>query len=176
MVSGYNRLQSSIHWLTAILIIFLIITGTFILSETPNSAPDKLGKLTIHAFVGMAALLLTIFRILWAMSSTQPVPVNSGNPVADKIGAMAPKVLNILALIVAGSGMAMGVGSGLMELIFAGTGSLPDSFSGSPVRAVHGLTSKLLLAAILFHVLAALVHQFVKKDNIMARISPFRSD
>ena len=172
-MKGYNRVQSTVHWLTALVIGFLLITGTFILSEVPNSEPDKLGKLTIHAIVGGVALVLILFRIIWALKTEQPPHVETGAPVMDKLGALAPKILNILSLVVVVSGIAMGIGSGLMELIVTGVGALPEDFFGSPVRIVHGLSSKVLFAGVIIHILAGLMHQFVKKDQIMSRISPF---
>jgi cytochrome b561 len=68
----------------------------------------------------------------------------------------------------------MGVGSGLLELIFTGVGALPETFEGQPVRIVHGLSSKLLIASVLLHMAAALYHQFVLRDGIFRRISLFR--
>ena len=173
-MKSYNRVQSVVHWLSAAVISFLLITGTFILSEVPNSEPDKLGKLTIHSIVGGIALVLILFRIIWALKTEQPAHIVSDSPVMDKLGALAPKVLNLLSLVVVISGVAMGIGSGLMELIVTGVGELPEDFFGSPVRIVHGLGSKLLLAGVVIHILAALMHQFVKKDQIMSRISPFK--
>lgn len=172
-MQGYNRFQSIVHWISATVIAFLLITGTFILSEVPNSDPDKLGKLTIHAIVGGVALVLILFRIVWALKTQQPPHIETGAPVMDKLGALAPKLLNILSLVVVLSGVAMGIGSGLMELIVTGMGELPEDFFGSPVRIVHGLSSKVLFAGVIIHILAALMHQLVKKDQIMSRISPF---
>ena len=173
MPNRYNRFQSLLHWLTALALVFLLITGTFVLEGIPNSDPEKLGKLTIHAGVGALALLLIISRIIWSLLSKQPPHVTTGSPLMNKLGAAAPKVLNLLSLIVVVSGVTMGVGSGLIELIVTGVGQLPEDFKGSPIRIVHGLGSKLLIAGVLLHIVAALVHQLVIKDGILSRISPF---
>lgn len=174
MVERYNKVQTIIHWLVAALIIFLLITGTFVLSEMPNSNPQKINNLTIHAALGALAGLLVITRVVVALRTPQPPHVTSANALTTRLGAMAPKVLNLLSLLVAISGLVMGVGSGLLELITTGVGALPDTFEGQPVRIIHGLSSKLLMAAVLFHMLAALYHQFVLRDSIFKRITLFR--
>jgi cytochrome b561 len=174
MLNQYNRVQTTIHWIVAALIIFLLFTGTFILSEIPNSNPQKINNLTIHAVLGGLALVLVIVRVLVALKTPQPPHVKTHNAMMDRLGAMAPKVLNLLSLVVAVSGLVMGVGSGLLELIFTGVGALPETFEGQPVRIVHGLSSKLLIASVLLHVAAAFYHQFVLRDGIFRRISLFR--
>jgi len=170
-LARYNKLQMLMHWIVAPAIIFLLLTGTFILSEVPNTAPDKLDKLQIHATVGFVVLILTIIRILWALKSEQPAHVDSGSPLMTKLGAIAPKLLNLLALVVALSGLVMGLGTGLIELLVTGHGALPEAFAG-PVKIVHGLGSKLLMASVSIHMIASLAHQFVIKDQIFKRILP----
>ena len=88
-----------------------------------------------------------------------------------RLGAIAPKLLNLLALVVALSGLVMGLGTGLLELLVTGQGALPEAFAG-PVKIVHGLGSKLLMASVAIHVIASLAHQFVIKDQIFKRILP----
>ena len=167
----YNKLQMLMHWIIAPALILLLLTGTFILSEVPNTVPDKLDKLQIHATVGFIVLVLTVARIIWALKSEQPAHVDSGSPLMTKLGAIAPKLLNLLALVVALSGLVMGLGTGLIELLVTGQGALPEAFAG-PVKIVHGLGSKLLMASVAIHVIASLAHQFVIKDQIFKRILP----
>ena len=171
MVDRYNKVQTLIHWLVAGLIFFLLLTGTFVLTEIPNSDPQKIKNLSIHASLGALALIMVITRVVVALKTPQPPHVVTGSAWGNRLGAIAPKVLNLLSLVVALSGLAMGVGSGLLELILTGVGALPDTFEGKPVRIIHGLSSKLLIAAVVFHVLAALYHQFVLRDGIFKRIS-----
>ena len=59
----YGSVAIAIHWVTAILIIGLIIAG-FIAADTPDSAA-KASILRVHAPLGAAVLALTIFRIFW---------------------------------------------------------------------------------------------------------------
>lgn len=59
----YRLSQIAIHWLAAAAIIFLLVTGTFVLAELPNTAP-KVGNLRIHMIVGALAGALVVSRLV----------------------------------------------------------------------------------------------------------------
>ena len=73
-------------------------------------------------------------------------------------------------LVMAGSGIAMSVLAGLPQIVFGGVGTLPVDFNALPPRAVHGIVAKLLMLTIALHVAAALYHQFVRRDGLLARM------
>jgi cytochrome b561 len=50
---------------------------------------------------------------------------------------------------------------------------VPD-FSELGPRLAHGAMSKLLLVLLVLHVGAALYHQFIRRDNLMARMGAGR--
>jgi cytochrome b561 len=54
--------------------------------------------------------------------------------------------------------------------ILAGNGAMPDSLFVYPERAMHGNLAYLMLALVALHVGAALYHQFIRKDNLLARM------
>ena len=68
------------------------------------------------------------------------------------------------------SGVAMSVLSGLPAIVFQGVGSLPADFNALPPRAVHGIVAKLLMLLIALHIVAALYHQFVRRDGLLSRM------
>jgi cytochrome b561 len=76
--------------------------------------------------------------------------------------------LYLIVLLLAASGIATLVLSGAMPAIIAGT-ALPDFDTVLP-RAVHGLASKLLLVVLALHIGAALYHQFIRRDHLLARM------
>ena len=171
----YNNTQVTLHWFTAILILFMLFMGAFILEETPNSDPRKLIGLKGHMIVGGIILFLTIARIIWSRASAQPAHVETGNLLMDKLGIIAHYVLTILTLLVALSGIGIALMAGLPDIIFNGQGVLPENFNDLPPRIAHDILTGLLTALIAFHVIAALYHQFILKDGIFNRIS-FKKD
>ena len=167
----YNNTQVTLHWISAVLVLFMLFMGTFILKETPNSDPMKLIALKGHMIFGGIILLLTILRITWRRASTQPAHTETGNPFMDKLGIVAHYALNILTLLVALSGIGIAVKAGLPDIVFNGQGVLPESFNEFLPRIAHGILVKLLATLIALHVIAGLYHQFVLKDGLFSRMS-----
>jgi len=159
----YATSQIVVHWLAAAAIIFLLITGTFVLSEMPNTA-EKLGNLRIHMLAGAFVALLIIARIV--LRRRKP----SAPPVKGQAMARAAHVaLNLVVLLLAVSGSVLAIESGAIQAVF-GSGSLPADFFEFTPRKIHGIASKVLMGLIAVHVLAALYHQFVVKDRVLARM------
>jgi len=58
---------------------------------------------------------------------------------------------------------------------FRGSGDpLPPSFLVYPTFAAHGVIAALLVGLIVLHLLAALYHQFVRKDGLLRRMLLWR--
>lgn len=163
----YGLVALALHWLTALAILGLFVTGQ--MTETTHQAA-KLSALTWHAPLGLAVLVLTLLRILWwALADSKPAPVGRGwQAKAAKLGHLG---FYVLMLGMALSGMAMMVLSGAGEIVFGGaTGPLPDFHDYLP-RIPHGIGSKLLLALVIIHIAAAIYHQVILKDGTLKRMS-----
>jgi Prokaryotic cytochrome b561 len=64
----------------------------------------------------------------------------------------------------------MAIQTDLPDIVFAGHGALPADFWIFPVRTVHYLFSRLLMALIALHVAGALYHTFILKDGLLRRM------
>ena len=142
----------------------------FALKTVPNSSPDKIAALQGHMIAGALILLLTLTRLVVRLKTAHPLPASTGNALLDRLAPMTHWGLHGLVLLMAGSGVAMSVLAGLPAIVFGGVGSLPVNFDALPPRAVHGIVAKLLMLAITLHVAAALYHQFVRRDGLLARM------
>jgi len=129
----------------------------------------KASILVVHATIGTLVLLLTLARVAWWLwADKRPVPL-AGQPAAQEMLARAVHGLLYLAIFVlALSGIATLALSGALPALL-GQGALPD-FSTLPPRFVHGLVSKLMIALVAVHTLAALYHQFIRRDRLLGRI------
>jgi cytochrome b561 len=80
------------------------------------------------------------------------------------------RLFYVVILAMAASGIGTLVLSGAAAtLYFGGSAPLPD-FTAFPPRGVHGLVAYGLVALIVLHVGAALHHQFIRHDRLLARI------
>lgn len=161
----YAPSQIAVHWLAAALIVFLLITGTFVLAEMPNTA-DKTGNFRIHMILGALAAGLVVARVLLRRINPRPPAV-----VAEKWARLGHMGLNLLVLLLAMSGVALSLQSGVLAAVL-GSAPLPESLDGWTLRKVHGLLTRLLMALVAVHVLAALYHQWIVKDGLLLRMRP----
>lgn len=166
----YHRALVTLHWLMAVLLLVALSMGTFALKTLPNASPDKLDALRGHMLAGGLILLLTLVRLVVRFSTAHPAPATTGNAVLDRLAPAMHWLLYGLVLVMAGSGIAMSVMADLPALVFGAGGALPASFDALPPRTVHGMAAKLLMLGIAAHALAALYHQFVRRDGLLSRM------
>ena len=166
----YHTALVALHWLLALLLIVALSMGTFALKTVPNSSPDKIDALRGHMIAGGLILLLTLVRLAVRLKTAHPAPASTGNALLDRLAPATHWALYGLVLLMAGSGVAMSVLAGLPGIVFGGVGSLPVNFDALPPRAVHGIVAKLLMLFIAMHIAAALYHQFVRRDGLLARM------
>ena len=84
--SRYNNFQIILHWLTAILILFTLFIGQFVLEQTPNSDPIKVDGLRGHMIIGSVIIIIVIVRVILAEVSAQPPHATTGRKFLDKLG------------------------------------------------------------------------------------------
>ncbi|SUZ33117.1 Cytochrome b561 [Roseibaca ekhonensis] len=167
----YGTIAMAFHWLTAIAILGLMVTGQ--LMDGLQDAARQITILQWHVPLGLAVLALTLARIgWWIFADSYPAHLSTGwQAVAAKAGHAA---LYALLLVMTLSGVAMMALSGAGETVFFGSATpLPD-FGDYLPRIPHGLGSKLMLALVVLHIAAAIWHQRFKRDGAMTRILPAR--
>lgn len=102
----YGRVAITIHWITAALILGLMIAGLRAADMTDLEA--KASLLRIHAPMGAAVLVLTLARLGWWFFADKKPDEPAGVP---RLQALAAKVVHGLLYVailgLAGSGIAM---------------------------------------------------------------------
>ena len=164
----YDTMILSIHWVSALLIIILLVSGLRAANTVDPVA--KAAILKFHIPLALAVLGLTVWRIVWWWGfDRKPMPV-VGSPYWQERLARGVHILFyivILGMIASGIGMVALSGAG--PVISGGEGALPD-FWKYPPRVPHGIGARLLLALLVLHTGAALYHQFVRRDGLLGRM------
>jgi cytochrome b561 len=167
----YHPALVVLHWLLAVLVVFMLVMGAVSLEHLPNSSPEKVFALRGHMVTGMAILALTLVRLVVRVSARKPPPVDTGRPLLDRAAVYAHRSLYVLVILMAGSGLATALSAGLPDIVFGGSGKpLPETFAAYPARTVHGIVGSLLALLVLVHVVAALWHQFMRRDRLIRRM------
>ena len=164
----YGSVAVAIHWLTALMILMLLTTGLLAAGQADPAA--KLALLRAHIPTGVAVLLLTVLRIIWWLVADPRRPaLPPGQPAWQKLVAKAVHpALYIIVLVSGASGIAILVHAGALPAILGGA-ALPD-LNAVPAYTVHYLASRLMLGLLVLHVGAALYHQFIRHDHLLARM------
>jgi len=164
----YGSVAVTLHWLSALLILALIVSG-FRGSGIEDPAA-KAAILRVHVPIGVAILLLTLARIgWWLFADRKPSSVPMAN-WQNRISRGVHVLFYVVILGMTASGIGMLVLSGAGPIIFGGaTNSLPDFWDFLP-RIPHGIGARLIIALLVLHAGAALYHQFFKRDGLLRRM------
>ena len=161
----YGAIAATIHWLSALAVILMLISG-MVMGNEDDLVP---AILPIHVSLGIVVGMLTLFRIAWwVFFDRHPEPV-AGMSRAQKWAARFVHLgLYGAIVIMVASGVGMVALTGAAPAIFAG-GPLPE-FDEVPPYLMHGIMSRILIALVLGHIGAALFHQFIRRDGLIGRM------
>lgn len=167
--SNYGAVAVILHWLSALMIVGLMISGVTAADTVDPDAKAQL--LSLHAPVGITILLLTLGRIVWWWRfDTKPVSFGNEPPWQEHSAKAVHGLFHITTIGMAASGIAMFVLSGAGLILFGGAeGPLPDFKQYLP-RSPHGLGARAMLVLLVFHSGAALYHHFIKRDVTLRRM------
>jgi cytochrome b561 len=161
----YGSVAVAIHWTTAMAVVLTFIAGLVM----ANSAVVATQLLVAHIVLGLSVFALTLLRIVWWLAADDRPPLPADQPRAQQLAAKTVHaLLYVILILMATSGIMTLVLSGAIPAILSGT-PVPD-FSELVPRVAHGIMSKLLLALLAAHIGAALYHQFIRRDRLLARM------
>ena len=167
----YHPILVVIHWVIAALVFLMLLVGLFYLKYMPN-ADAKIPILAIHMVIGITLIFLSLARLVVRFSTKLPAPAKSGNAFFDLLGSVTHMLLYMGVLAMGLSGMGAATQAGLMDIVFGRSGApLPPNLYIFPARIGHGYVALGLLALIALHLAGAAYHQFLRKDNLIARMS-----
>ncbi len=169
-ISHFGLVSKGMHWLMALLIIGLLAVGLYM-----TNLPAGEQKSTLygwHKSFGIIILVLALLRVIWSLSNKTP----SLNIVRyEQIAARCMHfILYILMIFMPLSGWIMSCAAGHPPSLF-GMVTLPNIVApNNELRDVFALMHQwiayCLIVLIVIHVLAALKHHFIDKNDILRRM------
>ena len=175
----YGSVARALHWIMALLIIGLWVVGIYmheLPADTPAQMQYKFGLYDTHKAFGMLALLFILFRMYWRMSNPIPVFPDSMQNWEKMLAHATHGLLMLLMLLFPISGY-LGSVTGGHDVSFFGLFEFPMLLSKNEglndiFGVVHEICAWTIFFAFILHVVAAFYHHFVKKDDILLRMSP----
>jgi cytochrome b561 len=170
-VSRYHPALIGLHWFLALLIIAALVLGALVMAPMPNGDPMKIEALRNHMLGGGLIVTLMLVRLLLRARTAHPAPAPTGHPLLDRLAWGSHRLLYLLVLGMAGSGIATAVEAGLPDIVFGGRGALPADFWIYAPRSFHYAFSRALMLLIALHVAGALYHAVIRRDGLLRRMS-----
>jgi cytochrome b561 len=171
--SNWGSISRLFHWALGFVIIGMLAYGWWM--NHMAARPDRVFHRSIHADIGYVILLLMVVRLIWR--GINPVPaLPSDAPRWQRIAArVSHGALYAITILVALLGWAH---SGAHKPDYAdwfGLFRVPQFTSTDKANAdtfenLHIYLAYVLIALVAIHILAALVHLMVRRDNVASRM------
>jgi cytochrome b561 len=168
--SRYHPALVALHWALALLIIAALALGALVMAKMSNNDPMKVEALRSHMAGGVLILLLMVIRLVVRAVTRHPASASTGAPSLDRLAWASHRLLYVAVLGMAASGVVMALQADLPTILFDRGGALPADLWVFPVRTVHFLISRLLMALIALHVAGALYHALILRDGLLKRM------
>lgn len=174
MNQGYRWPLVGLHWLTLLLIVTAYVIGSLL--EDMTLSPLKLKLYAWHKWVGMTVMFLLPLRLLLRL--TDRLDHAAGLlPWEARASAVTHGALYLLMLTVPLLGWLQSSAAGF-SVVWFGVLPLPDLVGKDKALAdtfkeLHEGSVNLLVALVVLHAAAALYHQHVRHDGVLARMVPW---
>lgn len=158
--SAYSVPQRLLHWLVALLIFFNLLfpdgmnKWRHLVHNGQTPSPDDIAGANIHAYVGIAILILAIIRLAVRFSSDAPEKPNGQPAFLHHIALVTHVLLYVLIFAMPVSGIAA---------YYLGVDT---------AGFVHGGPIKMLLwIVVVLHIFGALVQHFYFRSDVLRRMT-----
>ena len=167
----YSTTAIALHWLLAVMIFASLLVGNFV--SDLSVSPLQLRLVNWHKWAGVTILALSLLRLAWRLAHRPPPDV----PMArwqQRAAHATHWAMYGLFLAVPLAGWAYSSASGF-PVVWFGVLALPDFVApdkalAAALKPLHALLAYTLAALVAVHVAAAIKHQFVDGDGLLARM------
>ena len=162
------------HWLLALLIIALLALGWY-MTGIPRQTPPRGFYFNLHKSLGVLALIVALAQVAWHFThAIPPLPARMA-AWEIRISLIGHYVLYAAVILVPLTGY-LGSSFNRFGVRFFGI-PLPhwgheDVALREMFVQAHRLASYALVVLVAIHVLAALKHRFIDRDDVLQRMAP----
>ena len=173
----YSAPAQVLHWLTAILVLVAFIYGPGGREARIYSAARDFDR-QLHETLGICVLALSVVRLLWLAADTRP----PAPPMARWMHVASKATQGVLYLLLFAVPLSAIAGAWLeahpLTLLWGIAVAPPIAEShalGATISELHGWLGDAILWIAGLHAAAALFHQYVLKDGVLASMLPARN-
>ena len=167
--AGYGLISKTLHWLMAIMLVTLVIVGTYMVG-LERSDPPRDFLYGMHKSFGALFLLLALLRVLWVSYSRGPKLPEQLAGWEKLLSKLVTGLLYLLLLAIPVSGIAISNFFGA-PVTFLGLFEFPIIFEKDmqmldTAKTIHMGLVFLSLFMIALHVAGALKHRYLDADGV----------
>ena len=172
----FDAVTIALHWATALLILGMFTTAWLHAQASDGASAGLL--LTIHRSLGVSVWTLVMCRLVWrSLFATLP-PFPKTMPKSQQaIATLSEYALYALLLLQPITGLAQSLTRGKPFVLFgleAPVVMARDKALTAVFHQIHELTAWTLLGLISLHLLAALFHGFILRDEVLPSMLPWK--
>ena len=168
-VTEYSLISKLLHWTSAIILFVQIPLGFYLVDL--DFGPERLNIENIHVIIGLCMFYLVILRLINKIISTSP-KLEPSIFKGQKFLAKSNHILlyvTILSITISGIFKKLFNGETLVilfrEIKIVENFEIADFFYD-----IHIFSNYLLIALIIIHILAVIVHKLFFGDNLLKKI------
>jgi len=160
-----------IHWLMAIFIIGMLCSG-FYMKSLPVSNEIKFSIYAIHKACGVTVFGLVVIRIFFrAFTRVPPLPASFSRLIINASKAVHFGLYSLMILMpLSGYVMSSASGRGIKYFFHIPLLISKNKGLASAANGLHSILAYFIIFFIVLHILAALKHTLIDKQNIFKRI------
>ena len=169
-VLRYDRAAIALHWITAALI---VVVGTLGLLHDSWPRHSQAFWINLHALIGLSVWVLIIVRLWWRLRHPPPAPPPELGLLTRGLSYAVHMLLYLLVLVIPLVGIVTFIWHGRafdFGLFRVDFGVRANRAIFHPTEDVHGYLAYVLFALIGLHMLAAVWHQFVRRNRLLQRM------
>lgn len=168
----YGSISRSFHWLISLLVIVMIPLGYFMGDISDKALRGEI--VNVHKLMGVSILILTLLRLSWALNNVKPL-LPFQTPQWQHFAERFMHFLLYAGLIIMPlSGLVGSIAAGKPPHVYGVNIELPIAASESLAEfafgVIHNNLAIILIVLVSLHILAALYHHFIKRDDILRRM------
>ncbi|TNH38369.1 cytochrome b/b6 domain-containing protein [Paracoccus haeundaensis] len=174
--ASYGSVARSLHWLTALIILSNIALGLWAERIPLEQMALKVQVFSFHKTLGLAALVVALVRIGWALTQTRPAPVHPERRLETLLAeAVHWTLYGSMVLVPVTGWIEHAATDGFAPILWPlgqGLPLVPKSPALAMVMAqVHHVFAFLLIGSVVLHVAGAIKHAVIDRDGVLGRMT-----
>jgi cytochrome b561 len=168
----YDGGAMAFHWVMVVLVVLVGVLG--LLHDSWPKATQA-WWINLHALLGLLVWALVMGRFWWRRTHPPPELPQAAGAMARRLSSPVHLLLYLLLFVTPMLGIVTFIWHGRVfdfGLFTVDFGVAKNRAIFSPTEDIHGYLAYALFALIGLHVLAALWHQFVRRDRLLSRMWP----